>query len=176
MTDVVINNLRSSCVCHHSGPISFTSQWLCRTHTVCCYTTKSDTLRYIHTYDFIFSQTTVSTSSQHKRSISNFFLSVDWQKLTSKINCTHTDRRSVEIADILVTVYLSAQIVFDRSYAITRLKNSNLLLLMVDSVDMCAEPCLHSTRLPFQPVENILWISLFWIILRIWGFSRGCRW
>jgi len=52
---------------------------------------------------------------------------------------------------------------FDRSYAVTRLKSSNLLLVLVDSAggDSCSRNCGDFTSLPFEPVENILFTYTF---------------
>jgi len=47
---------------------------------------------------------------------------------------------------------------FGRSYAVTRLPSSNLLLVLVDSAHTCAAECEAKTGSPlqFRPIENIL--------------------
>ena len=57
---------------------------------------------------------------------------------------------------VYIYVYWQLVYVFDRSYAVTWLKSTNLMLVMIDSADNCERPCTDYTHLPFKSVENIL--------------------
>ena len=95
------------------------------------------------------------------------------------VNTASTCFGFMTVMMMITLAYTVVRCMFDvtvgRSYAVTRLKNSNLLLVLVDSADKCTSECDDSTRLPFSPVENIL-SALAYALLACWyiyaSFSR----